>query len=163
MLFIVPPLLTPKYWRGPVLGCSVSYVSPTHTSALFLEFGKPTGSDENRERYPTGEYTLSSFASFPAWILRSNGCVLATSTDRQTVRDKALRRLIGHRLKVMAIDKATDATRLEFSLQLVLETETVRSGYRGKPHWLLRSEEWLVIGPYAQPTSAAEWKMLVHP
>jgi hypothetical protein len=68
----------------------------------------------------------------------------------------------------MAIDQASDATRLAFSLDLVLETETIRSGDRGKPHWLLRSEEqpgdWLVIGGrYPQPQSAAEWQRLIKP
>jgi hypothetical protein len=162
MLFLVLSLLMPKYWRGPALGYSVSYISPTHTSALFLEFGK-LAETEGR-LYPTGEYTLSSFASFPAWTFRSNGCVLATSADRQTVRDRALRRLIGRRLRALAVDKAFDTTRLEFSLQLVLETETIRFGDRGKPHWLLRAEDWLVIGGrYAQPKSVSEWKRLVHP
>lgn len=91
MLFVVPPLITPKYWRGPVLGASVSYISPTHTHALFLEFGKLTGAGDSG-RYPTGEYTLSSFASFPAWRLRRNGGVLATSTDGEGQSPSAIDR-----------------------------------------------------------------------
>src|SRR5580658_1339343 len=70
-----------------------------------MEFGKLTGLGEDGTRYPDGEYRLSTFASFPAWALRRNEDVLATSADRQTVRDRALKRLIGRRLKTMAINE----------------------------------------------------------
>jgi len=167
ILFVVPSFVAPKFWRGPVLGRSVSFISPSHTSALFLEFGKLTN-HEGVQGYPNGEYVLSSFATFPAWTLRGNGGVLSASTDRQTVRDRALRRLIGRRLKTVAIDEASSATRLTFSLGLVLETETTCPGRRGKPHWLLKSVEqpldWVIVsGRYPQPKSPAEWRRLIHP
>jgi hypothetical protein len=127
---------------------------------------KPTVPDGNDALHPSGEYTLSSFATSPGWILRRNTRVLAKWTDRQIVRDRTLLRLIGRRLQTMAIDEASNSTRLAFSLGLVLETETIRSGHRGKPHWLFKSGDeppgWFVTGGHSpQPESVAEWKRLI--
>ena len=76
--------------------------------------------------------------SWPEWTLRIGGRVLATSEDRESARGLALQRLIGRRLQSLEISESTRATRLTFSLGVVLETTTTIPRLRHVPHWLLK-------------------------
>lgn len=81
--------------------------------------------------------------SWPQWRSRIGKRVVATSEDREAIRRAALCRLISRRLQAVEISEATRATRLTFSLGLVLETTTTIPSLRRVPHWLLheRAEE----------------------
>lgn len=139
-----------RHWYGPLLGQTVSHVWFSYAWCLFFEFGQLAEGawytnlrGEPKQYEPSGEWSLTSMQSWPEWTLRIGKRVVATSEDREVVRRAALHRLISRRLQALEISEATRATRLTFSLGLVLETTTTIPSLRHVPRWLLheRAEE----------------------
>jgi hypothetical protein len=142
----------------------VSHIWLSYATCLFIEFGHltPGGTYSNlqgnvRECQPKGEWSITSMHSWPAWKLRQNGRVIASWTQYGPPRLRALRLLIGRRLKSLEIDPASKSTRLAFSLGLELETKTDIHRLRREPHWLMRgpqhgSDNWphIALGPWSQ-------------
>lgn len=149
-------------WRGPIVGRSVSHIWSSFGWCLFLEFGQLSEgevSSNGELGNPKGEWTLTTMESWPIWTIQVGGRVQATSENSRNVRERALRSLIGHRLRSLEIDTASPSTRLTFSMGLMLTTE--RSARQHcQAHWLLRCPEggdWPFVFPKG---THANWRQL---
>jgi hypothetical protein len=101
-----------RFWRGTIVGQTVSHVWSSYAWCLFFEFGPLTPGEYfvdrrggQRQFQPEGEWSITTMESWPSWTLSKQGVLLASSDDRSSVRDHALRRLIGRRLKSLEIDE----------------------------------------------------------
>jgi hypothetical protein len=129
-----------RYWRGPVVGENVAHVWYSYASVVFLEFGQlsvgkrlPNGRTGN----PRGDYGLGTQFSWPLWTLSVAGRVRATSDHAPSIRDAALRLLVGRKLQSLEISIDGQATRLRFSTGVTLTTTTQMRVLRSEPHWYL--------------------------
>lgn len=134
-----------RFWKGPVIGRVVSDAWSSYGGRLFFEFGRLTPGDFYLDRKgirkqfsPSGEWSITSMDSWPAWTLYSQKRVVATSECCRNRRESSLRLLIGRRLCSFEIDPRSLSTRLKFSLGLSLETQTNLPRLRAVPHWLIR-------------------------
>ena len=137
-----------RFWRGFIVGQTVSHVWSSYAWCLFFEFGSLTPGENyvdrkgaSRQFSPGGEWSLTTMDSWPSWTLFRNQRVLASSDAHRRVRDPALDLLVVRRLNMFGIDKLSKSTRLTFSCGMVLETRTTLSKMHGQPHWLLRGPQ----------------------
>jgi hypothetical protein len=135
-----------RFWRGPIVGHTVSHAWFSYACCLFLEFGPLTRGtwvdySGRVHKFIRGEWSITSMESWPSWKLSRGGSLLAFSEEPPLIRRRAFRQLIGRRLNRMEIDDQSQSTRLIFSRDIVLETQTELRHYRGKPHWLLHGLE----------------------
>jgi hypothetical protein len=85
--------------------------------------------------------------SYAAWQLQVKHHMLASSADKYVRIERALKRLVGRRLRSVQLDALTGSSRLAFSGDLTLTTSTLNNRLRRRPHWLLRlptpgSDNW---------------------
>jgi hypothetical protein len=147
-----------RFWRGPILGPTVSHAWSSYATCLFLEFSRLEEGEKFTDqrgwirRYqPSGEWTITSMERWPAWKILLSGRALASWTSCRRARLRALRLLVGRRLITVEIDPASNATRLTFTKGVGLETKTDLQRLRREPHWLMR-------GPTTDPDN---WPSIV--
>ena len=131
-----------RSWRGPIRGQVVGHAWHGYRLwVLFLELGNLTPSGFVRRDgslgAPSGEWCLNTMESWPRWALRVAGREVANSEMIERRGGHALRFLTGRRLLDLAIDPATNATRLRFSRGVELVTMPQPRLYKTS-HWELR-------------------------
>jgi hypothetical protein len=137
-----------RYWHGPVVGESVTHIWQGFASVLFIEFGalRPAGyvRRDGTAGEQRGEIELTTMNSYAAWELLLNGKHIMDAEAKWQHRDRALKRLIGRRLRMFEIDAASLSTRLSFGCGLMLRTRTLRQQLHPPPHWRMRlgSDDW---------------------
>jgi hypothetical protein len=77
---------------------------------------------------------ITTMERWPTWKLARNGRVLATSRFSGRQRLRVLRLLVGRRLMSVALDRASNSTRLTFTMGFRLETRTEIVRLRRTPH-----------------------------
>ncbi len=124
------------------MGQAVSDAWLGYAGVLFLEFGRLIPADytfrDGRPGHPRGEYTLTTMDSYAAWAVWLRGHEIATSCSNWFHILRALKLLVGRRLRTFEIDARSRSTRLTFSQGLELLTSSLPKRLHPPPHWILR-------------------------